>query len=231
MSELILIVEDEPELATVLRDYFSADGFQCSVLNNGSEVTDFVAKHPPQLVILDIQLPGKNGLDICRELRVSSNIPIIMTTARVDEIDRLIGLELGADDYICKPYSPREVVARAKAVLRRAVPKVNDKQDEINLGRLHIEIARRMAYVDRQAITLTPVEFDLLLLFAQRPREVLSRAALLKCAKGSAFEGYERNMDTHVKNLRKKLKRQLNNIDPFRSVYGVGYALNSETLM
>jgi two-component system response regulator BaeR len=232
----VLIVEDEKKISQVLVDYFTVEGFDCTVLYRGDEVISLWhsldAKQRPDLILLDVQIPGKSGLDVCRELRALSNIPIIMVTARVDEIDRLLGLELGADDYICKPFSPREVVARVRAVLRRASPTepLSRPTDELQLGRIRLEIPARLAYVDQQPVSLTPVEFDLLLLFLQRPREVLSRTLLLKHAKGTAFEGYERNMDSHVKNLRKKLKKQLADIDPFRSVYGVGYALKSEVL-
>lgn len=238
MSQHVLIVEDEPKLAELLRDYFVAAGFECTVLGNGDEVEPLLATTTVDLVLLDLQLPGRSGLDVCRWLRsrqgAEGAVPIIMVTARVDEIDRLLGLELGADDYICKPFSPREVVARGRAVLRRAATPTDQSTSAIRIGRLSVDVPTRMASVDGSAIELTPLEFELLKVFVERPRQVLSRAVLLQRAKGSNFDGYERNMDTHVKNLRRKLKAALAKNghvgDPFRTVYGIGYALAPEVL-
>ena len=229
MSQHVLIVEDEPKIARLLRDYLEHAGYRCSVLARGDQVADFLQRHTADLLLLDLQLPGKNGLEVCRDLRPHFALPVIMVTARVDEIDRLLGLELGADDYICKPFSPREVVARVKAVLRRTLPSA--LPSGLQLGRLRLDSPARQARLDDQVLTLTPVEFDLLELFLQRPREVLSRAQLLQRARGNAFEGYERNIDTHVKNLRKKLRARLDDRDPFRTAYGHGYALNPEAFV
>lgn len=225
MIQNILIVEDEHKISDVLADYFRAEGYHCEQLDRGDRVAGFLRTHSPDLILLDLQLPGRNGMEVCRDIRKDSDIPIIMVTAKVDEIDRLLGLELGADDYICKPFSPREVVARAKAVLRRCTPQVSGNSSRF--GRLEIQHASRIAQVDEQPLTLTPLEFDLLALFVSRATEVLSRQQLLAHGQGSQFEGYERNIDSHMKNLRRKLKTVLNQNDPFRTVYGVGYGLNA----
>ena len=231
MNARVLIVEDEIKLAELLRDYFTHAGFRVDLLDRGDGVETFVQREHPDLLILDLQLPGKDGIDVCRALRARSPEPaIIMVTARVDEVDRLLGLELGADDYICKPFSPREVVARAKAVLRRISPK-EDTAGRIAVGSIEADRNSHAAKVRGQSLTLTPIEFELLLAFLSQPQRVWSRGELLKRACDSHFTGYERNIDSHVKNLRRKLKEKLENTDPIRSVYGVGYGLDAEVLV
>lgn len=226
MSGQILIVEDERKIAALLADYFSAEGYACRIVSRGDRVASALREAEPDLILLDLQLPGRSGIEICRDIRRHSDLPIIMVTARIDELDRLLGLELGADDYICKPFSPREVVARARAVLRRSRPA--REATRTALGRLEIDPAARLARIDDAPLVLTPLEFDLLALFVARPREVHSRARLLAHARGSDFSGYERNIDSHMKNLRRKLRERLGDRDPFRTVYGVGYGLNPE---
>ncbi|MGH8442103.1 MAG: response regulator [Nevskiaceae bacterium] len=230
MSTRVLIVEDEPKISALLRDYFTQAGFGVDTLGRGDEAEAFVARHKPELVILDLQLPGKDGLEVCRALRAKGPAPaIIMVTARVEEVDRLLGLELGADDYVCKPFSPREVVARAKAILRRLEPKA-EAGGVIRIGTLAVNRTAHSAAIGMAALTLTPIEFALLAAMVEQPNRVWSRGALLERVKGTDFSGYERNIDGHVKNLRRKLGDLLGERSPIRSVYGVGYGLDSAEL-
>ncbi len=220
----ILIVEDEEKIALLIRDYLENDGFKTTILDRGDIVEAFIGKTAVDLILLDVMLPGKDGLTLCKAIRKSSNIPIIMLTARVSEIDRLIGLELGSDDYICKPFSPREVVARVKAVLRRTCPE--DRDSELSIGPLTLNEDRHTCTLHEEELTLTPNEFGILRLFMTHPGKVFSRAELLDKVQGYSFEGYERTVDSHVKNLRKKLNTHLPDITLIQSVYGIGYKLN-----
>ncbi|HZP11656.1 MAG TPA: response regulator [Nevskiaceae bacterium] len=230
MSDSILIVDDEVKIAELLRDYFVHAGMRADVLHRGDDVEAFVLRKRPDLVVLDLQLPGKDGLEVCRALRAHEPSPaILMLTARVDEVDRLIGLELGADDYVCKPFSPREIVARAKAILRRLQPKAPTGA-RLTLGVLEVDRAAHVARVRGEEIPLTPIEFALLAAMTEQPHRVWSRGQLLERAKGTDFAGYERNIDGHIKNLRRKLREALGDADPVRSVYGVGYALETAAL-
>jgi two-component system response regulator BaeR len=230
MSAHVLIVEDEPKIAALLRDYFVQAGYKADVLGRGDEAEGFVARNKPELVILDLQLPGKDGLEVCRALRARGPSPaIIMVTARVEEVDRLLGLELGADDYVCKPFSPREVVARAKAILRRLVPKT-EPGGATRIGTLVLDRGAHSISIGEAALTLTPIEFELLAAMVEQPNRVWSRGALLERVKGTDFSGYERNIDGHVKNLRRKLGEHLGEASPIRSVYGVGYGLDTGAL-
>jgi two-component system response regulator BaeR len=220
-SRHILIVEDEEKIANLLCDYLEEAGFQASVQGDGGRVISQVKKDPMDLILLDIMLPGKNGLELCREIRQFSNIPIIMITARVEEIDRLLGLELGADDYICKPFSPREVVARVKAIFRR----VHAEPVEHNLviGPISLDKNAHQVMIDDQELNLTPNEFGLLAVMMSRPNRVFSRNELINRIQGYDFEGYDRTIDTHIKNLRKKIARRLPGQEIITTVYGVGY--------
>ncbi len=230
MSSHVLVVEDEPKIAALLRDYFTQAGFRVDTLSRGDEAEAFVTRHKPELVILDLQLPGKDGLEVCRALRAKGPTPaIIMLTARVEEVDRLVGLELGADDYVCKPFSPREIVARAKAVLRRLDPKPGP-DGAVRIGTLQLDRASHAASVAGIALTLTPIEFELLAAMVEQPHRVWSRGALLERVKGTDFSGYERNIDGHIKNLRRKLGEHLSGRVAIRSVYGVGYGLDTAAL-
>jgi two-component system response regulator BaeR len=230
MSARVLIVEDEPKISALLRDYFTQAGYRADTLGRGDEVEAFVARHKPELVVLDLQLPGKDGLEVCRALRARAPSPaVIMLTARVEEVDRLLGLELGADDYVCKPFSPREVVARAKAVLRRLQP-LAGPNGSIRIGPITVDRAAHAASVGEAALTLTRIEFELLAAMVEQPNRVWSRGALLERVKGTDFAGYERNIDGHVKNLRKKLGEHLSGRAAIRSVYGVGYGLDTAVL-
>jgi two-component system response regulator BaeR len=217
-SGRILIAEDEPKLAGLLVDYLGAAGFAATWVADGRQVVSAVRTHPPELVVLDLMLPHRDGLDICRELRAFTTVPLIMVTARVEEVDRLLGLELGADDYICKPFSPREVVARVKAILRR----VSQGPPSSSLGLL-IDEQQYTAVLDGTPLDLTPVEFRLLKTLASAPGRVLSRAQLLDRLYADHRVVTDRAVDSHVKNLRRKLQRASPDWDLIESVYGVGY--------
>jgi two-component system, OmpR family, response regulator BaeR len=213
----ILIVEDEPKLASLLKDYLHQAGFQCHCLDNGLDVIAWVQAHTPDLILLDLMLPGRDGIEICRELRTFSQVPVIMTTARVEEIDRLLGLELGADDYICKPYSLREVVARAKAVLRR--------QSHVPPSGFEVDEERYQIRFHGHDLELTPAEFRLLRTFVQHPRRVYSRNQLLQHLYEDNRIVTDRTVDSHIKNIRKKIMQVQPQWDGIQSVYGIGYKL------
>ena len=218
----ILVIEDEKELNKVLQAYLVRNGYQALGALNGDEGLSLWQKEDPDLVLLDLNLPGMDGLEVARAIRKVRETPIIMVTARVDEIDRLIGLELGADDYITKPYSPREVVARVKAVLRRAGKQITPTETII-IGKLVIDIDGHEVTLDGKVITLTPTEFSLLSTLASTPGRVFSRLQLLEATQGNAYEGYERSIDAHIKNLRSKLSEDPNAVAYIETVFGVGY--------
>lgn len=220
----ILIVEDEKKIAQLLSDYLENAGYTVTVIDRGDAVIPSVRKTAPDLILLDIMLPGMDGLSVCRELRKFSDLPVIMITAKVEEVDRLIGLELGSDDYICKPFSPREVVARVRAVLRRTTaPK---KDSNLTAGPLTLSTESRKVTAQGELLTLTPSEFGLLKEMMQHPDRVFSRNDLLNRVQGYDFEGYDRTIDTHIKNLRKKIATALPGRTVIRSIYGVGYQLD-----
>lgn len=214
----ILIVEDEPKIAELLADYMRAAGHSPRILANGNDVVPAVRAKAPDVILLDLMLPGRDGIDICRELRGFTQVPIIMVTARVEEVDRLLGLELGADDYICKPFSPREVVARVKALLRRL-----QAGSEPETGGLAIDGDRFEASLDGQRLDLTAVEFRLLQTLAATPGRVYSRDQLMERIYSDHRIVGDRTVDSHVKNLRRKLSAIRPGIDMVQSVYGVGY--------
>jgi two-component system response regulator BaeR len=221
----ILIVEDEEKIADLLCDYLKAAGFRASVQNNGDRVIAQIKKDPPNLILLDIMLPGKDGMQLCREIRQFSNVPIIMITARVEEIDRLLGLELGADDYICKPFSPREVVARVKAVFRRV--NAEPRTAHLEVGSISLDDETHQVMIDKKMLNLTPNEFGLLKIMMNRPNRVFSRSELINRVQGYDFEGYDRTIDTHIKNLRKKIAEMLPGQEIISTVYGIGYKFNA----
>ncbi len=220
----ILIVEDERKIAQLLRDYLEKAGYTVSSLERGDQVIASVRQKQPDLILLDIMLPGADGMEVCREIRKFSSVPVIMITAKVEEIDRLLGLELGADDYICKPFSPREVVARVKAVLRR----IGSEPDENQLvaGPVTLDENTRRVTVGNEELKLTRSEFGLLKVMMDRPNRVFSRNELLNRVQGYDFEGYDRTIDTHVKNLRKKLSEMIPEQEIITTVYGIGYKFN-----
>ena len=222
MTTRVLVVEDEPDLAQILVDYLKRDGFAASTQADGLLAMKELQRTQFDLLLLDLMLPGMDGLTILRELRKTSSIPVIVVTAKVEEIDRLIGLELGADDYICKPYSPREVVARVKAVLRRAQ---HAPAALATTGASLIEIDGDcwQVRVAGQRLDLTPKEFQLLQALVKKPGRVFSRGQLLDSIYEDNFEVSERAVDSHMKNLRKKLAQVLPDAEPIRSIYGVGF--------
>ena len=220
MSGYILVVEDEPKLARLLEDYLKASGFEATSIADGRDVLPSVRTRRPEAILLDLMLPGKSGLDVFKEVRAFADIPVVMVTARVEEVDRLLGLELGADDYVCKPYSPREVVARLKAVLRRGRREAESAPTGLNL-----DAQRYEAMLDGVLLELTPVEFRLLRTLAARPGRIFPRAELLD----NLYEDHrvvaDRTVDSHVKNLRRKLQKVRPEEEMVHSVYGVGYKL------
>lgn len=217
MTDKILIVEDEPKLASLLADYLVQAGFATEVIDNGLAVAQRVREQPPQLVLLDLMLPGRDGLEVCKELRSFSRLPIIMVTARSEEIDRLLGLELGADDYICKPFSPREVVARVKAVLRRS------NGENFPTQGLILDPDTYKARLHGINLELTAVEFKLLHYLAARPGRIFSRQQLMDHIYPDQRIVSDRTIDSHIKKLRRKLAEVAPQEELVGSVYGVGY--------
>lgn len=214
----VLIVEDEPKLAALMQDYLVAAGYPTLCLDNGLQVVPTVRARAPRLILLDLMLPGRDGIQVCQDLRVFSAVPIIMITARVEEVDRLQGLDLGADDYICKPFSPREVVARVKAILRRGPQLLTSAPP-----RLLIDEAHYRASLDGVALDLTPLELRLLSTFAHSAGRVFSRDQLLDKIYSDHRVVTDRTVDSHIRNLRRKLERACPGETPIESLYGVGY--------
>jgi len=223
MNSLILVVEDQPKLAQLLKEYLTQSDYETYCIDNGSAVTPWVKENSPALILLDIMLPGKDGMTVCQEIRSFSQVPIIMVTARVEEIDRLLGLELGADDYICKPFSPREVVARVKAVLRRAN---NLAENGIDNDIFFIDEDKYEASYHGKPLNLTVVEFRLLNKLLSSRGKVFSREQLIDQLYNDHRVVNDRTVDTHVKNLRRKLEEVAPSDNVIRSVYGVGYKLD-----
>lgn len=224
MSNSILIVEDEIKLANLLADYFKLTEYQPQQIHHGDQVVSWVKANQPTVILLDIMLPGKDGITLCKEIRQFSNVPILMVTAKVDEVDRLLGLDLGADDYICKPFSPKEVVARVKAVLRRGQlnnvaiePDLKLDQERLVVSFNHIEIA------------LTSVEFQLLKPLANKPGRIFTREQLMQSMYSDDRIVNNRTIDSHIKKLRKKLADISQGQDLIQSVYGAGYRLVVES--
>ncbi|MEQ9462652.1 MAG: response regulator [Haliea sp.] len=222
----ILVVEDEPKIAQLLADYLRREGHEVSILNVGSGAVEFVRERRPDFIILDLMLPGVDGLTICREVRGFSDVPIMMLTARVDEIDRLVGLELGADDYVCKPFSPREVVTRVKIILRRVKARPAEVDpNQLSYRNVSVFPDRFQCDAGGQSVELTPVEFRLLQALISRPGHVFSRDRLMALSYADSRIVSDRTIDTHIKNLRKKLHQALGEEELLHSIYGVGYKL------
>jgi two-component system response regulator BaeR len=217
MSAKVLIVEDEADLSSIMADYAIAAGYEAEVIDNGQEALVRLQQRTPDVVVLDIMLPGLDGLALCQALRGFSDVPIIMVTARTEEIDRLLGLDAGADDYLCKPFSPRELVARIKAILRRR--RLPDASATI----LQVDESTRAIRIQGQALDLTSTEYNLLAAMAKRPGTIFSRAQLLDLARRDNLDVNDRAIDTHIKNLRRKVAAHLPDVDIIQSVYGVGY--------
>jgi DNA-binding response OmpR family regulator len=223
-TRTVLVVDDEPRIVELARDYLQHAGFRVISAADGRQALDLTRRERPDLVVLDLGLPGLDGLDVTKALRAEGSIPIVMVTARDDELDKLLGLELGADDYLTKPFSPRELVARVKAVLRR-VDRPVDASDVIRVGGLTLDVPRMRTEVAGRSIDLTPTEFTLLATLARQPGRIFTRSQLLDELRGVAFESYERAIDSHVKNLRRKIEPDPRRPRYVLTVYGVGYRL------
>lgn len=226
MSKKILVVDDEQKIVKLVRSYLEAAGFRVVTAYDGQEALNVFRHEQPDLIVLDLMLPKVDGLDVARVIRRSSDVPIIMLTARVEEADRLVGLELGADDYVTKPFSPRELVARVRAVLRRvaaAGETVRERSEIIRAGDLTLDIGRREARLAGRPLELTALQFDMLAVLARRPGHVFTRMQLLDAVQGEAFDGYERTIDAHIKNIRRALNDDPRQPRYILTVRGVGY--------
>ncbi|NTS77458.1 response regulator [Catenovulum sp. SM1970] len=222
----VLVFEDEAKLAQLNADYLSQQNFQVSILDDGAMVIDWVQQHQPNAIILDLMLPNKDGMTICKELRQFSDVPILMVTARVDEIDRLLGLELGADDYICKPFSPREVVARVKTVLRRTAPKSHHADSHIDFS---LDKTCYQAKYQQHCVDLTAIEFEMLSLLSKKPGQIFNRDQLMTTCYPDNRIVSGRTIDSHIKKLRQKLESLKTGQELIQSVYGVGYKFTFDT--
>ncbi len=221
MAKKILVIDDEPKIVEICQDYLVKAGFDVSHAYDGSTGLAIAHRNQPDLVVLDLMMPDMDGLDVCRQLRREGNVPIIMLTARVDETDKLIGLEMGADDYMTKPFSPRELVARVRTVLRRGIG--NPQAEMIHAGDMVLDRGHFSARFPDREIPLTPTEFELLATLASQPGRIFSRAQLLTAVRGVAFESYERAIDSHIRNLRKKIEPQDGTVSHIITVHGAGY--------
>jgi DNA-binding response OmpR family regulator len=218
----VLVVEDELGIARLVRDYLAHAGFEVDVANDGDAAVSSVRGSQPDLIVLDLGLPRRDGLDVIRELRRTSSVPIVVLTARADEADRIVGLELGADDYVTKPFSPKELVARVRAVLRRTGA-VGSRQEVIRVADVEIDLSRMRVTAGDRRVDLTPTEFQLLATLAREPGRVFTRGQLLDAIHGVAIESYERAIDAHVKNIRRKLEPSPGAPRYLLTVHGVGY--------
>jgi DNA-binding response OmpR family regulator len=219
----ILVVEDEMKIARLVRDYLAHAGFEVIVTGDGESALASARGQKPDLIVLDLGLPGRDGLDVTRELRRTSNVPIVMLTARGDEADRVVGLELGADDYVVKPFSPKELVARIRAVLRRSATARATGPEVLRVADVELDIPRMRVTVAGRRVDVTPTEFELLATLVRDPGRVFTRGQLLDAIHGVAFESYERAIDAHVKNIRKKIEPTAGQPRYVLTVRGVGY--------
>ena len=225
-ARTVLVVEDEPKLSQLLCDYLANSGHRHQALGDGNAVIPWVRQHKPDLILLDLMLPGKDGVTLCQELRRFTDVPIIMVTARVEEVDRLLGLEVGADDYVCKPFSPREVMARVQAVLRRTQ---REGQTEVSIDGITVNNDRQEIHCNGHLLELTLTEYRLLGLLVSRPGKVFSRDRLLDCLQDEGQSASDRTVDSHIKNLRRKLSAVAPGEEIIASIYGVGYRLDMPT--
>ena len=226
MNELILVVDDQPKIVTLARDFLEQGGFRVTTAGDGRTAIEITRRERPDFIVLDLRLPDMDGLDVCRAIRAESQVPILMLTARVEEADRLVGLELGADDYVTKPFSPRELVARVRAILRR-VQGPKDETGMIRIGDLEIDLNGHQVKRGADDVHLTPIEFRVLATLAARPGQTFTRAQLLDTLHTVAYEGFDRSIDSHIKNLRRKIERDPAAPDLVLTVYGVGYKIRA----
>ncbi len=222
MAQTILVVDDESRIVKLVRDYLERAGLAVLTASDGEAALAMARREKPDLIVLDLMLPGIDGLDVCRRLRQESGVPIIMLTARVEETDRIVGLELGADDYVTKPFSPGELVARVRATLRRARGEMG-QATTIRAGDVELDAATLTTTVAGQPVDLTPTEFELLATLARHPGRIWSREQLLEAVHGVAFESYDRSIDSHIKNIRRKIEPDPRRPRYIQTVYGVGY--------
>ncbi len=223
----ILVIDDEPKIIQLTQDYLENAGFSVISAGDGERALAVIRDEQPDLVVLDLGLPGMDGLDVCRSIRKTSNLPIIMLTARDEETDKLVGLELGADDYITKPFSPKELVARVRSVLRRS-ELVQEGREVIRVGDVTLDLPRMQVTVSGEEIELTATEFQLLQALASQPGRIFTRSQLLNAVHGVAIESYERAIDAHIKNIRRKLEPFPHEPRYIQTVYGVGYRFSDE---
>jgi two-component system alkaline phosphatase synthesis response regulator PhoP len=228
MAQRILIVDDERKIVQGLVGYFRQAGFETLVAYDGQHALELARREQPDLIILDLMLPELDGIEVCRQLRRDSAVPIMMLTARVEEVDMLIGLEVGADDYITKPFSPREVIARARALLRRAGGML-PASTMLRIGAVELDMERHRVRVDHQPVELTPTEFALLAALMRNADRPLNRSQLLDATQGSVYEGYERTIDAHIKNLRRKIEPDPATPQFIVTVFGVGYKFRDDS--
>jgi two-component system, OmpR family, alkaline phosphatase synthesis response regulator PhoP len=222
VAQTILVVDDEARIVKLVRDYLERAGLNVLAAGDGETALAMARRERPDLIVLDLMLPGVDGLDVCRRLRQESGVPIIMLTARVEEADRIVGLELGADDYVTKPFSPGELVARVRATLRRARGEVG-RVPVIRAGDVELDTTTLAATVAGQPVNLTPTEFELLATLARQPGRIWSREQLLEAVHGVAFESYDRSIDSHIKNIRRKIEPDPRRPRYIQTVYGAGY--------
>jgi DNA-binding response OmpR family regulator len=222
MAQTILMVDDEARIVKLVRDYLEQAGYNVVTAYDGEAALTLARHEQPDLIVLDLMLPEMDGLDVCRKLRQESGVPIIMLTARVEEADRIVGLELGADDYVTKPFSPRELVARVRANLRRANGQLGPSS-VLRAGDVELDTASMTASVADQPLDLTPTEFQVLATLVRQPGRIFSREQLLEAIHGVTFDGYDRSIDSHVKNLRRKIEADPRQPRYIQTVYGVGY--------
>ncbi len=226
MNRTILVVDDEPKMVDMIRIYLEKENFTVKTANNGRQALLLFQNEKPDLVILDWMMPDISGMDILKEIRKKSMVPVIMLTAKAEEVDKLLGLEFGADDYITKPFSLRELVARIRIPLRRIDSQSVERTDKLQIGQLLIDLKRHEVLVKHKAVNnLTPTEFKILTVLAESPGRVFSRLQLMEGALGEAYEGYERSLDTHISNLRKKIEDNPSDPQYVITVYGIGYKM------
>ncbi len=227
MTKRILVVDDEKKIVEIVKAYLEREGFKVTTAFDGRAALDSARRQHPDLIVLDLMLPEISGFDVCRALRKESDVPIIMLTARDESTDKIVGLELGADDYVTKPFDPKELVSRIKAVLRRSQGQTAAR-NTLHIADLEIDVSKRLVTRGRKTIKLTQIEFDLLKAMAEHPGRVFSRLQLLDRVQDEAYEGYDRTIDSHIKNLRKKIEPSPEKPRYIITVYGVGYKLEEE---
>jgi len=227
MSKTILVVDDEERLTSLLQAYLQQEGYRVFTAANGRQALDAVRREPPDLIVLDVMMPEMDGIEFLRSLRTHHSTPVVLLTARVGDEDKIVGLELGADDYLTKPFRPRELLARVRAVLRRT-GRTGPEPAVLHSGDLTLDRTRHEIVRDGRAIDLTPTEFEILASLMAAPGRVFTRMELLERAQGIGYEGYERTIDAHIKNLRAKIEPEANGSQRIQTVYGVGYRLARE---